>query len=256
MKLLKCFLIEAGVMLLGGAVAVSALDPSSKQVLIEAKVIELDWAQAQAVGMTGADSTADDQAWAAFWRNRAGGLGSEVVAMRLASKTGQTFEAPPSAPGESIRPPPPSDPNAKFRAAATPEENLARVPAPNLNLQSDYVPQPRPGETIGISVDYAKIETMIHRYPVEPTSTVPIIPPMFGPGWGGPGPMPGWGGYGPGAWGGPWPGYIGFGGWHRPWAPSCMSAPPVCFNPCGYGGISGGFFYRSRHFGAGFGIGF
>ncbi|MBI5395061.1 MAG: hypothetical protein HZA91_07175 [Verrucomicrobia bacterium] len=198
-----------------------------------------------------------DQAWGAYWRNEAGRLGSELVALRLAEKTGDKLLIAPKVTAENkieMNVTPAPDPNARFRAAATPEENLARVPAPKVNFDSDYVSKPRPGEPIGLIVDYAKIESMIHRYPAEPTSTVPVIPPMFGPGWGGPGPMPGWGGYGPGVLGAPWPGCIGFGGWHRPWAPSCLSAAPVCYNPFSCGGISGGFFYHSRHFGIGFGF--
>jgi hypothetical protein len=246
--------ITVAALLAATAISTLALDRPSNQVLIEAKVVELDWAQMQAAGISDLGAPPADRAWTAFWRNRAGAVGSEVVAAQLAAKSGNTFELPLSVPGEGVLPPAPADPNARFRAAATPEENLSRTPAPRLNLESDYVPKPRPGEPIGLTVDYAKIESMIHRYPAEPTSTAPVIPPMFGPGFGGPGPMPGWGGFGPGFMSAPWPGYVGYGGWHRPLVPSCLFAPPVCYNPFGGGGISGGFFYRSKHFGIGFGF--
>lgn len=257
---------------MGSALSLTqAFDLTTPQVSIETRFIEtsigpmrelgLDWARTQAsVSPNQAAATglpADDQAWAAYWRNEAGRLASQLVGQRLARQTGVRLEVKPEVTpegGVQTTVTPVLDPNARFRAAATPEENLARVGAPKINLDSDYVAKPRPGEPIGIIVDYAKIETMIHRYPAEPTSTVPIIPPVFGPGYGGAAPMPGFGGFGPGFFGAPWPGYIGCGTWRPPCVSPCLLAAPVCYNPFSCGGISGGFFYRSRHFGVGFGF--
>jgi len=208
--------------------------------------LALAWAEANAAETAG---TASDQAWSAYWRNQAGGLASQVVAAKLARKTGgaQQLENTLPVPDTTMPPPPPPDPNAAFRAAATPEENLARVPAPKVTTDSDYIPKPRAGEAIGISVDYARIETMINRYPEPATSTTTVIPPVYS----------GWSGWSGSSWGG-WSGYYGYGyaagyHWHRPWRPPCVFAPPVYYNPY-VGGPAGGFFYRSRHFAIGVGF--
>jgi Flp pilus assembly protein TadD len=41
---------------------------------------------------------------------------------------------------------------ARYRAAATPEENLARFPAPKLKTDSDYMPKPEAGEPTGVAI--------------------------------------------------------------------------------------------------------
>lgn len=209
--------------------------------------LSLAWAQtmAEAPGDDG-----NDQAWSSHWRNEAGRFASQLILAQLEKKSTrpQTAET-----GGSTTPPTESgaiaDPNARFRAAPTPEENLARVPAPKLTTENDYVPKLRPGEAAGVTVDYARIESLISRQPQEPTATTTVIPPLMGYGapWSG-GWNGGWSGWSGGAWGGRsgwWAGRRGY------WAPPCALASPVYYDPYCYGGVSGGFFYRSRHFGIG-----
>jgi len=114
--------------------------------------LAMAWAEMNASETAVTDSA---QAWSAYWRNQAGGLASQIVATKVARKTGgaQQLENTLPVPDTTMPPPPPPDPNAAFRAAATPEENLARVPAPKVATDSDYIPKPRAGEAIGISVD-------------------------------------------------------------------------------------------------------
>ncbi len=49
-----------------------------------------------------------------------------------------------------------ADPNARFRAAPTPEDNLAQVPAMKATTENNYVPKLRSGEMPSVTVDYAK----------------------------------------------------------------------------------------------------
>jgi len=233
MKMLKAA-ITTGVLLAlaarGGAEAAAT----------NAKALEtsLAWAQmmAEAPGEGGGDA-----AWRSHWRNEAGRFASETILAQPREKTSRA-----STPAAA------ADPNAQFRAAPTPEENLARAPKPKVVTESDYVPKPQPGETVGVTVDYSRIESLIHRPAEEPSSTAPVIPPVVGYGVAAP-----FMGYG---WGAPWWGGWGGGWWQRPWpqdywAP-CVLASPVYYDPYGCGGISGGFFYRSRNFAIGVGLGF
>ncbi|MFA5191761.1 MAG: hypothetical protein WC740_13605 [Verrucomicrobiia bacterium] len=207
----------------------------------------LAWAQMM---VEGSPNAATDPAWGSHWRNEAGRFASELALTQLEKKS--ETPVPPAAP---------PDPNARFRAAVTPEENLARVPAPKVTTESDYIPKLRPGEMAGVTVDYARIESMISRPPAEPTSTATVIPPLMGYGWD----SPGWGGGLGGGWGGGWiggwggwggrrGGWGGWGGGRGGWAPPCVMAPPVYYDPYCRGGVSGGFFYRSRNFGIGVGF--
>ncbi|MCX6908140.1 MAG: hypothetical protein NTY01_08865 [Verrucomicrobia bacterium] len=234
MKMFKVA-ITSSVMLaltLRGVAGAAAADPKTLET-------NLAWAQM----MTEAsDDSGHDSAWSSHWRNEAGRYASELI---LAQQDGKP--SLPTAPAAAV------DPNARFRAAPTPEENLARVPAPKVVTESDYIPKLRPGETAGVTVDYARIESMISRPPAEPSSTATVIPPVMGYGMAAPymgygWNTPGWGGWGGGAWGGRSGWRAGRGGY---WAPPCVLASPVYYDPYGYGGISGGFFYRSRHFGIG-----
>ncbi|MBI5685894.1 MAG: hypothetical protein HZC54_12545 [Verrucomicrobia bacterium] len=237
MKMFKLAIIS-GVMLvlaLCGMAGATATDPKTLET-------SLAWAQMMAEAPGNGEG---DLAWSSHWRNEAGRFASELMLAQMDKKPGF-----PSAPAAA------ADPNAPFRAAPTPEENLARVPAPKVTTESDYIPKLRPGETAGVTVDYSRIESLISRPPAEPTSTAPVIPPLMGYGmaapymgygwntpWSG-----GWGGWGGGAWGGRsgwWAGRRSY------WAPPCVLASPVYYDPYGCGGISGGFFYRSRHFGIG-----
>lgn len=260
MKLLSCITITVfGVCLLPAGAALY-LDTAPTQVAIEARFVEvkpelerelgLDWAQFNAAA---AASTDNEHAWGAYWRNRAGAIASQLVAAQVGGSKELAEGGTIASKGE-VRVVE-TDVNAQFRAAATPEANLSRVPAPKLSADSSYVPKPREGEPIGINVDYARIEAMIHRYPAEPTSTVPLLPPIYGPTWGG----PAWGGAPWGGYGGVvtpyWPGYCQPPLIQRSCTPSpCVLAAPVVYNPYCGGGVSGGFYYGSRHFA--FGIGF
>src|SRR5690242_187705 len=108
------------------------------------KTMEMEWAEMNGIPTGNSDS---DRAWASYWHNRAGAIASEVVVTKLAKETPKDdMPATPPPP-----PPPPADPNAAFRAAATPEENLARVPAVKLQTQSDYIRHLREGESAGLS---------------------------------------------------------------------------------------------------------
>ena len=49
-----------------------------------------------------------------------------------------------------------ADPNARFRAAPTPEENLARVSGMKVTMENNYVPKLQPGEMAGVTTDYSK----------------------------------------------------------------------------------------------------
>jgi len=229
------------VAIMTGAMFALALQSVAGTAATGPKTLEtsLAWAQmmAEAPG-----NAAGDQAWSSHWRNEAGRFASELILTQLDTNSG----LPPT-------PVTAADPNARFRAAPTPEENLARMPAPKLVTESDYVPKLRPGEAAGVTVDYARIESLISRPPAEPTSTATAIPPLMGYGMAAPymgygWNTPGWGGWGGGAWGGRggwWAGRRGY------WAAPYALASPVYYDPYGYGGISGGFFYRSRHFGIG-----
>ena len=210
-------------------------------------MLETDLAWAQMMAETPGD-TVRDEAWGSHWRNEAGRYASELILTQLEKKPARPEER------EGVAAPAaPADPNARFRAAATPEENLSRAPAPKVTTENDYIPKLRPGETAGVSVDYARIESVINRHAQEPSSTVAVIPPLVnygvvvpfgGYGWH----TPRWGGWGGVAWdgrGGWWGGRRGY------WAPPCVLAAPVYYDPYCGGGISGGFFYRSRHFGIG-----
>ena len=193
----------------------------------------LAWAQMQSEMPGG---TVSDEAWRSYWRNEAGCFASAMMLVQEDKQKTQSSQA-----GAQSNA---ADPNARFRAAATPEENLARVPAPKLTTESDYIPKLRPGEMAGVSVDYSKIDPMINRHLQDPASTASVIPPVPVYGWGG-----GWGG-----WGGGWRGWGGWGrGWggRGYWAAPCAVAAPVYYDPYCCGGVSGGFFYRGRNFGIG-----
>jgi len=234
MKMFKAA-ITAGVMFSLAPWSVAGTTPASPKAL----ETSLAWAQmmAEAPGDAGGDP-----AWSSHWRNEAGRFASELILAQLDEKSGLP-----------ITPAAAADPNARFRAAPTPEENLARVPVPKVVTESDYVPKLRPGEAAGVTVDYARIESLISRPSAEPTSTATAIPPLMGYGMAAPymgygWNTPGWGGWGGGAWGGRsgwWAGRRGY------WAAPYALASPVYYDPYGYGGISGGFFYRSRNFGIG-----
>ncbi len=237
MKMFKVA-ITSGVMLALALQIVTGADATDPNTL----ETSLAWAQMLAETP---DDGGGDVAWSSHWRNEAGRFASESILAQL-DKT----------PGIPTTPAVAADPNARFRAAPTPEENLARVPAPKVVTESDYVPKLRTGETAGVTVDYSRIESMISRPPAEPSSTAPVIPPLMGYGMGAPymGNMgygwstPGWGGWGGGMWGGRSGWRAGRGGY---WTPPCVLASPVYYDPYCGGGISGGFFYRSRHFGIG-----
>ena len=94
----------------------------------------LAWAQMQSEMPGG---TVSDEAWRSYWRNEAGCFASAMMLVQEDQHKTQSSQA-----GTQRNA---ADPNARFRAAATPEENLARVPAPKLTTESDYIPKLRPG---------------------------------------------------------------------------------------------------------------
>jgi hypothetical protein len=239
-KVMKTFkaAITSGVMLalaLQSVARSAATDPTALKT-------SLAWAQTMAEAP---DNGASGSAWSSHWRNEAGRFASDLILAQLEKK--------PTLPAATTGA---ADPNARFRAAATPEENLARVPQPKASTESDYIPKSRPGETAGVTVDYSRVESMISQQPPEPTSTVTAIPPVMGYGvatpymgygWGG----SWWRGWGGGLWGGRSGWWAGRGGY---WMPPCVLSTPVYYDPYCGGGISGGFFYRSRNFAIGVGF--
>lgn len=197
--------------------------------------IETSLAWAQMMAEAPGDSLRD-LAWRSHWRNEAGRIASELILAQLDTKI-----ALPATQGTT------ANPNARFRAAPTPEENLARIPALKVVTASDYVPKPQAGETTGVSVDYSRIEALRSRGEQEASSTTAVIPPVMGYG---DTPVPsmiyGWSATWRSGWGGDW--------WQRPWPRDFWVAPvvlaaPVYYDPYNYGGIFGGFHYRSRNFG-------
>lgn len=232
MKMLKAA-ITTGVMLLLVLWSVGASAATNP------KTLETSLAWAQMMAEAPGDALGD-HAWRSHWRNEAGRFASELILAQQEKIPARA--AKPATPANA------TDPNARFRAAPTPEENLARSPAPKVVTANDYVPKPQAGETAGVSVDYSRIESLMSRHEQEPSSTAAVIPPVMGYGatvpfagygWS----TPWWGGWGGGWWQRPWPRDY----WVAPWG----LAPPVYYDPYGYGGISGGFFYRNRHFGIG-----
>lgn len=237
MKMFKAA-VTSGVML------ALALQSAAGMAAAGSKEIEtsLAWAQmmAEAPGETDRDGM-----WHSHWRNEAGRLASDLLLSKLDKDP--VLPAAPSAE---------TDPNARFRAARTPEENLARTPAPKVVTGSDYVPQSRPGEPAGVTTDYARIESLVGRQTEERSSTSTVIPPLLSYGVAAPyvgyeWSMPWWKGWGGGLWSGRSGWWAGRGGY---WMPPCVLAAPVYYDPYSCGGVSGGFYYRSRHVAIGVGF--
>lgn len=227
----KRFMKMFKMILMVGAAFVLAMAPwsvAAPATALSALETSLAWAQMMAETPGG---TVSDEAWRSYWHNETGCFASALI---LVQEDKQAARPPALA----------ADPNARFRAAATPEENLARVPAPKVTTESDYIAKLRPGESAGVSMDYARIEPLINRHLQDPTSTAAVIPPLAGYGVTAPFVGYGWGG----RWGGGWGGW----GWRRNyWVAPCALAAPVYYDPYCCGGISGGFFYRGRNFGIG-----
>ncbi len=221
-----------------------ALQSVAGAVATDPKSLETSLAWAQMMAEMPGDSPGD-LAWRSHWRNEAGRFASELVLAQLDENPG----LPTKRAGEA-------DPNARFRAAPTPEENLARAPTPKVVTENDYVPKLRPGETAGLTTDYGRIESLIGQQPSETTSTATVIPPVMGYGVTAPYMGYGWGvpwlrGWGGGLWSGQSGWRAGRGGY---WMPPCVLATPVYYDPYSCGGLSGGFFYRSRNFAIGVGF--
>ena len=73
-----------------------------------------------------------------------------------------------------------ADPNARYRAAPTPEENLARVSAMKVRTENNYVPNSQPGEMVGVTTDYSKLSRPVSERAATPP-TRHIAQPAYDP---------------------------------------------------------------------------